>query len=232
MHVKVADIVVADDEVGSNVPLLTGPDAAFFEIVGNELFLKAGTQLDFEAKSSYQVAVAVNDPALPGNPDATSAIYTLSVGDLSPETINGTAAGDTLTGNSDVNLIFALAGNDALSGRGGRDTLSGGCGKDKFLFDTALNSVGNVDEIIDFKPGKDRIGLDNAVFEALTKTGTLKAEFFEAGKRADDKNDYIIYDAKAGGLFADVDGKGGVGQIKFATLAKKLDLDHGDFFVV
>ena len=34
---------------------LTGADAAFFEIVGNALYLKAGTALDFESKSSYAV---------------------------------------------------------------------------------------------------------------------------------------------------------------------------------
>ena len=231
-RIKVANIVVADDGVGNNVRSLTGPDAAFFEIVGNELFLKAGTQLDFETKSSLKVAVAVNDPAIPGNPNATSAVYTLNVGNLSPETINGTAAGETLTGNSDVNLIFGFAGNDALGGREGNDFLSGGGGKDKYLFNTALDPVGNVDKITDFKPGKDRIGLDHFVFDSLGKAGKLKGKFFTVGKRADDKNDYVIYNAKTGKLFSDADGKGGAGQVQFATLSKKLDLDHTDFFVI
>ena len=41
-----------------------------------------------------------------------------------------------------------------------------------------------------------------------------------------------FYNAKTGKLFSDADGKGGAGQVQFATLSKKLDLDHTDFFVI
>ena len=75
-HIKVADINVTDDALGSNTLALTGTDAAFFEIVGNALYLKAGTVLDFESKSSYAVAVTVDDPTLGGEPDAISTTYT------------------------------------------------------------------------------------------------------------------------------------------------------------
>ena len=40
---KVADIVVTDDALGTETFSLAGADAAFFEIVGTELHLKAGT---------------------------------------------------------------------------------------------------------------------------------------------------------------------------------------------
>jgi hypothetical protein len=69
-NVKVADIVVTDDALGTNVPWLGGVDAAAFEIVGTELFLKAGTVLNFEAKPSYAVSVYVNDPTVGTSPDA------------------------------------------------------------------------------------------------------------------------------------------------------------------
>ncbi len=39
-HIKVADIGFTDDGHGSNTLGLSGPDAAYFEIVGSELFLK------------------------------------------------------------------------------------------------------------------------------------------------------------------------------------------------
>lgn len=81
-HIKVADIAVIDDAFGANTLGLTGADAAFFEIVGTSLYLKAGTALDFETKASYAVAVTVDDPDQGGTPDATSATYTLAVADV------------------------------------------------------------------------------------------------------------------------------------------------------
>jgi len=80
-RIKVADIVIADDNLGSNVISLSGPDAASFEVVGTELFLKAGIALNFEAKASYALTVRVVDPALPGS-TALSANYALAITDV------------------------------------------------------------------------------------------------------------------------------------------------------
>lgn len=79
---KIADIVVADDALGINTLSLTGADAAFFEIVGTSLYLKAGTVLDYEAKTGYSFAVRVDDTSVGTTPDATSAAYTLAVGNV------------------------------------------------------------------------------------------------------------------------------------------------------
>ena len=51
-RIKVADIVVTDDALGTNSLSLFGVDAANFEIDGFALYLKAGTTLNFEAKTS------------------------------------------------------------------------------------------------------------------------------------------------------------------------------------
>ncbi len=83
--IKVADISIQDDQLGANELTITGPDAAFFQIVGFELFLRAGTILDFETKSSYSITVNVDDPTVGATPDA-SANYTLQVTDLVNET--------------------------------------------------------------------------------------------------------------------------------------------------
>jgi hypothetical protein len=61
---KVADIVVNDDALGTNTLELSGADAASFLISGNELFLKAGTVLNFETQSTYKVKVTVDDAAI------------------------------------------------------------------------------------------------------------------------------------------------------------------------
>ena len=80
-RVKVADITITDDGNGTNVLSLTGVDADQFEIDGLELFIKAGTVLDFETQSSYSVTIEVDDSTLGTNPDATTP-FTLNLNDL------------------------------------------------------------------------------------------------------------------------------------------------------
>ncbi len=46
------------------------------------------------------------------------------------ENIEGSAYGDTLTGNSGANRLAGLGGNDTLNGGAGNDTLEGGAGND------------------------------------------------------------------------------------------------------
>lgn len=87
-RIKVADLLVTDDGLGINQLSLGGADAASFEISGSELFLKAGTVLDFETKSSYGLTIAVDDTTLGATPDATTA-YALAVTDVEPETQSG-----------------------------------------------------------------------------------------------------------------------------------------------
>ena len=84
-RLKVADLAITDDGLGTNNLTLTGPDAGFFEVDNNGLYIKAGTVLDFETKTSYGVTVNVDDPGLGGTPDAT-ATFTLAVSDVAVET--------------------------------------------------------------------------------------------------------------------------------------------------
>jgi uncharacterized protein YjiK/2',3'-cyclic-nucleotide 2'-phosphodiesterase (5'-nucleotidase family) len=83
--VKVGDIVVSDDGLGSNTLSLTGADAASFEITGSSLFLKAGVTLDFETKTSYAVTINADDTTLGATPD-TTVNFTLTVTDQVVET--------------------------------------------------------------------------------------------------------------------------------------------------
>jgi uncharacterized protein YjiK len=85
-RLKVADVTVADDGLGTNTLAVTGSDAAAFEVDNTGLYLKAGTKLDYETKASYTVRVAVDDAAVGLTPDATTAPYTLTVSDLADET--------------------------------------------------------------------------------------------------------------------------------------------------
>lgn len=83
--IKVADIVITDDGLGTNTLSLSGADSSSFEVNGFGLFIKAGTILDFETKNSYSITVNVDDPTLGVAPDA-SVGYTLTVLDQDPET--------------------------------------------------------------------------------------------------------------------------------------------------
>jgi Ca2+-binding RTX toxin-like protein len=95
--------------------------------------------------------------------------------------------------------------------------------------------LGNVGVIADFKPGTDRIVLDDAVFKALGSRLSPGAFYSKAGAtKAHDADDRIIYDRASGRLFYDDDGNrsGGHAPVHFATLGSKLTLDVDDFVIV
>ena len=69
---KVADIVVSDDALGTNVLSLSGVDAGLFEISGTELRLKMATVLDVAAHPTLDVTVEVDDVSVGATPDDTA----------------------------------------------------------------------------------------------------------------------------------------------------------------
>ena len=73
---------------------------------------------------------------------------------------------------------------------------------------------------------------DNAVFTALTTTGTLAATAFRTGAGAGDANDRIIYNDTSGALLYDADGTGPTAAIQFAKVTVGLVLTNADFVVV
>ncbi|HEV2817968.1 MAG TPA: calcium-binding protein [Allosphingosinicella sp.] len=159
--------------------------------------------------------------------------YALAAGQeieiLSTASSGGTAAID-LSGNELVNQIYGNAGANMLNGGAGADYLMGFGGADIFAFTTALGG-GNVDAILDFAAGSDRIALDDAVFAGLS-LGTLSASAFRAGSAAGDADDRIIYNSATGQLFFDADGNGAGAAMLFATVNAGTSLTAGDFTVI
>ncbi len=161
--------------------------------------------------------------------------YVLSAG-ASVETLTsidqtGTGALN-LTGNELANSIFANAGINVIDGKGGNDVLKGFGGADTFAFTTALGA-GNVDIIIDFAAGTDKISLGGAAgqpFLALA-TGTLRAGTLVIGSAALDADDYLLYNSGTGALLYDADGNGAGAAVQFATLSTGLGLTVADFIV-
>ena len=144
------------------------------------------------------------------------------------DTLIGGTGRDALFGDQGRDVLVGGKGADFLDGGDGYDTLIGGQGKDRFDFDGGL--VNNVDTVVDFQDGIDKIGLSAGTF---TLTGnTLSADQFHIGAAAADVNDHIIYNANTGALYYDADGLGGADAVQFARLAKHLALTHADFQVL
>ncbi len=204
-RIKVADISIADIDGGAHALALAGPDAANFEIVGSAVFLKARTALDFETKTSYAFAVAVDDGSAPGS-DATSQLLTIHIANASGRYV-GTAAANRLTGSAEEDVILGLGGNDvlaggtgndAIAGGAGRDVMAGGAGADTFLFKSVRDSTGPTgvlvnnwaflgnngpdhrDLITDFAHGADRINL--SAIDANSKLAGNQAFTFAGGE--------------------------------------------------
>jgi VCBS repeat-containing protein len=129
--IKVADVVVSDDALGSQIVYLTGPDAALFRLVGTTLRLRAGVVLDAIAKPVLRVNVAVDDPTVGGSPDDV-ALLEITVTNvnrapqglaLSSSAIEENAAAGTAIGTlsavdpeGDETLTFALVDGAGSSG--------------------------------------------------------------------------------------------------------------------
>lgn len=87
---RVADIQVVDDGLGTNVLSLSGIDADLFEIIGDHLYLKAGTVLDYETKSSLEVTVEVDDSTVGLSPDDSESLVIAieDVDEINPEVLS------------------------------------------------------------------------------------------------------------------------------------------------
>ncbi len=111
-RVKVADIVVTDDGLGTNDLSLSGSDAGFFEIIGTELYLKAGTSLDASSKSQFDVTVEVDDTTVGATPDATTAFslqITDAAGNAAPTSVSLTNITSALAEDSDTTSRVKIA---------------------------------------------------------------------------------------------------------------------------
>lgn len=139
----------------------------------------------------------------------------------------------SLTGNEFANTVRGGAGNDVLDGGAGADILEGRGGHDTFVFKTSLGG-GNVDHIVDFAAGDDRIVLDHGIFAGLAP-GELDANAFVDLSAPGAKlhpHDRILYDGTTGTLSYDPDGSGSATATPFAVLDNKAVVGHHDFLIV
>jgi hypothetical protein len=115
-RIKLADVTVTDDALGTNTLSLSGADASSFEIVGTSLYLKAGVTLDYETKGSYAVTVQASDSSLPGSTPASTS-YTLTVANVNEAPTSLGASATTVAENQPVGTtIGTLTTTDPDSG--------------------------------------------------------------------------------------------------------------------
>jgi Ca2+-binding RTX toxin-like protein len=123
----VATLARSDVDVGDTATYtITGGDAAKYEIVGNEIRVKAGASLDHETDAADTLTVQVTD--------ASGATYseTISIQITNQRFSQWGGAGvDTLTGTAEEDTIDGGGGDDVLSGAAGADTINGGLGNDR-----------------------------------------------------------------------------------------------------
>jgi len=109
-----------------------------------------------------------------------------------------------------------------------RGALRGRGGADSFVFDTAP-AAGNLDRIVDFTPGSDKLHLAGSVFGL--GAGPLAAGALQAGAVALEADDRLLYDRTDGSLYLDLDGDGAGAAIRFAILENTAALTAADILI-
>ncbi|RDI60878.1 calcium-binding protein [Microvirga subterranea] len=224
--------------------------------VGGGIAVFSGARSDYRISANADGTFTVAD--LRGNQDGSDLLRNVGSARFSDQTIRldpdafldlpasrnltGTAGRDVIIGGDGHDSLSGGNGNDRLEGGLGDDWLSGGKGKDQllggggrdtFVLDTMVKSNADVDTILDFRSGEDRIALGKSFFKPIGKAGALKKGMFVVGNKAKDHNDFIRYEKKTGKVFYDKDGSGHHAAVQIAKLEKGLDkISYSDFLLI
>lgn len=135
--------------------------------------------------------------------------------------ITGNDSFNNIQGGKGNDTIYGLGGNDDLRGGAGVDALYGGDGNDAFVFDVTP-SAANVDYIMDFQTGGDKLWLSASIFKKLAAGGVSVDNIFQYSPTTNmalqDANDYLLYDTNSGWLYYDADAYGVKAPVAFAAL--------------
>jgi len=106
-RIKIADVVVTDDALGTIVLSVAGADAGSFEIDGGSLYLKAGTPLNATSKPAYAVTVQARDSS---DPASVSTGLTLQIARSVVTVPSGQRVTETATWTGTAPLVKRGAG--------------------------------------------------------------------------------------------------------------------------
>ncbi|MEO0386134.1 MAG: LamG-like jellyroll fold domain-containing protein [Pseudomonadota bacterium] len=128
----VATLATADANSGDSHSYTLIADASQkFEIVGNEIRVKAGETVDYETDTEFDITVRATDPFGASHEQS----FSLTVADFEGYSdgggiVTGTSEEDVLTGADGDDLLRGGDGSDTVSGAEGNDRLDGGAGDD------------------------------------------------------------------------------------------------------
>lgn len=150
----------------------------------------------------------------------------------------GGSGDDQIIGNTAANRLFGGAGNDTLSGGGGNDTLFGGAGNDWLEGGAGVDVFvvagvplpGDLDTVMDFTVGVDKIGLAAGSFAGVKKK--FKANLFFSGPSPTKKKQFFGYDPDTGAVLYDADGNRPGEAVELLLIGSDLSLTGRDFVVV
>ena len=97
-RLKIADLSVTDDDLGTIEYRVEGADAALFQIFGNRLYLKRGVTPNFNEQTSLDITIIAFDPSLPDMPDLRSD-FTLTILDTNESLSAATSNSATFKDN-------------------------------------------------------------------------------------------------------------------------------------
>lgn len=170
---------------------------------------------------------------------STSVNLTLSI--TNSQIIKGTSSDDRLIAGSGTDTMSGLRGNDLMSGGldndiinggPGNDVLTGGGGADRFIFDSKLNMLTNLDQITDFFSGSDQIILKGSIFVKLKGDTDLSDNIWIYGIGVHDADDYLIFDPSDGKIYYDADGfNTKLNAIEFVQLIGINKISYLDFLI-
>ncbi|MET0238385.1 MAG: family 16 glycosylhydrolase [Sphingobium sp.] len=157
--------------------------------------------------------------------------------------LTGTANIDAIGGGLD-NILVGNSSNNLLSGGNGSDTLRGGFGKDILIGDTGTGrwqdffvfdqtpGGQNVDTVMDFQRGLDKVQLSAGVFKGVGASGLLNDGALQFGTQSTSAGAHMVYDQTTGALYYDSDGTGASPQSLVAYFANLTSLTAGDFMII
>jgi len=195
----------------------TGSDTYIVDDAGDVVVEERGSGSDsVRSTITYALSDAVERLVLTGTGDVDG------FGNRHANRLTGNDGANRIEGRFGADVLLGAAGEDTLIGGSGNDTISGGGGADVFLMDASPDRERNVDTLLDFVSGTDKIWFDLARFKGLGQpaaSSNFNEAKFHAGAFAHDAGDRIIYDQGSGALFYDRDGTGPVVQVQIASLA-------------
>ena len=184
----VASLAAIDPDAGDTFAFEMNDPSGLFEIVGNEIRVASGAEIDYETQTEYTVSLTVTDAdGASFTKDVTISVENVApviIGDNAANTLNGTSeedqifgrgGADTLSGFEGDDQLFGESGNDRLIGGLGADALTGGIGNDVYVLtgddvsqDTIVESAGQGTDTVEVDQNYT-LGLD---LENLVLTGT------------------------------------------------------------